>query len=307
MRVIITGGTGLIGRALTSRLAAANHEVIILSRSPGRVRQLPVKVQVVGWDAKTAAGWAELADGAGAIVNLAGENIGGERFLPDRWTKAKRQRIRESRQNAGRAVVEAVRQAATPPGMVLQASAIGYYGVHGDEMLDENSPPGDDFLAEVSQEWEQSTAGVMQYGVRWVAARIGLLLSKQSGALPRVLVRYRLLGGGPFGNGRQWWSWVHLDDVAAALHFLVENAEVAGPVNVTSPNPVTNNEFGKTLARIIKRPHYFPLPAFLLRLALGEVATVVVDGQRVLPHQLQAHEYPFHFPQLEAALRDLVK
>lgn len=306
MRVIITGGTGMIGRALTSRLAAADHEVIILSRSPSRVRQLPANVQVVGWDAKTAAGWGELADGAGAIVNLAGESIGGEGFLPDRWTKAKRQRIIESRQNAGRAVVEAVRQAATPPGMVLQASAIGYYGVHGDEVLDENSSPGDDFLAQVCQTWEQSTAEVAQHGVRWVAARIGIVLSEQGGALPRVLVRYRLLGGGPFGNGRQWWSWVHLDDVAAALHFLVENANVAGPVNLTAPNPVTNNEFGKTLARIIKRPHFFPLPAFLLRLALGEVATVVVDGQRVLPRQLQAHDYPFHFPQLEAALRDLV-
>ena len=303
MRVIITGGTGLIGTALTHNLAGDGHEVIVLSRSPGSVRGLPDGARAIGWDTRTADGWAELADGAAAIVNLAGESLAGEGRFPVRWTPERRQRIRQSRREAGRAVVDAVERAANKPAVVIQASAVGYYGPRGDEPLTEETPAGDDFLANVCVDWEASTAPVEEHGVRRAIIRSGLVLSSQSGALPRLLFRYNLLGGGPFGSGQQWWSWIHLLDEARAIRFLIENDGAHGPFNLTTPNPARNNDFGKTLARVIRRPHYLPLPAFVMRALFGEVATVVVDGQRALPQKLQELGFDFRFPELEPALR----
>lgn len=307
MRIIITGGSGLIGRALANSLAADQHEVVLLSRSPGRVTNLPSNVRAVAWDGHTAQGWGELADGAGAIVNLAGESIAGEGFLPLRWSDERRQRIRDSRINAGRAVTAAVAGATQKPRVVIQASAIGYYGVHGDEALDESAPAGNDFLANVCREWEASSAGVETAGVRRVIIRIGVVLSTQGGALTRVLLPYRLFGGGRFGSGRQYWSWIHLDDVVRAIRASIEDEQFAGPINLTAPNPHTNNDFGKTLGQVLGRPHWLPVPAFALKLPFGEVTTVVLDGQRVLPAKLQHAGFTFQFPQLAPALQDLLK
>ena len=307
MRVIITGGTGLIGSALTNNLAGDGHEVIVLSRSPGSVQGLPENARAVGWDTRTSDGWAELADGADAIVNLAGESLAGEGVLPSRWTPERRQRIRQSRLEAGRAVVDAVERAANKPAVVIQSSAIGYYGPSGDETLTEEAPAGDDFLASVCVEWEGSTAAVEEHGVRRAIIRTSLVLSSQGGALPRLLFRYNLLGGGPFGNGRQWWSWIHLVDEARAIRFLIEKEAASGPFNLATPNPARNNDFGKTLARVMKRPHYLPLPAFVMRALFGDVATVVVDGQRVMPHKLQELGFEFRFPTLEPALRHVLE
>lgn len=307
MRVIITGGTGLIGSALTHNLAGDGHEVIVLSRSPGSVRGLPNSARAVGWDTRTADGWAELADGATAIVNLAGESLAGEGRFPTRWTPERRQRIRQSRLEAGRAVVDAAQRAENKPAVVIQASAVGYYGPRGDEILTEEAPAGDDFLARVCVDWEASTAPVEEHGVRRAIIRTGLVLSSQSGALPRLLFRYNLLGGGPFGSGKQWWSWIHLLDEARAIRFLIENDAARGPFNLTAPNPARNDDFGKTLARVIKRPHYLPLPAFVMRALFGEVATVVVDGQRALPEKLQELGFAFRYPTLEPALRHVLE
>ena len=307
MRVIITGGTGLIGSALTRNLAADGHDVIVLSRSPGSVRGLPDNARAVGWDTRSADGWAELADGADAIVNLAAENLAGEGFFPSRWTPERRQRIRQSRLEAGRAVVDAVERAEKKPAVVIQASAIGYYGPRGDEVITEEAVAGDDFLASVCVDWEASTAGVEEHGVRRAIIRSGLVLSSQSGALPRILFRYNLLGGGPFGSGKQWWSWIHLLDEARAIRFLIENEAASGPFNLTAPNPARNSEFGKTLARVMRRPHYLPLPAFVMHALFGEVATVVVDGQRVVPQKLQELGFEFRFPKLEPALRHVLE
>lgn len=306
MRILITGGSGLIGRELTRGLLANNHEVIILSRNPGRVQNLPAGARAVQWDAQTADGWLAEAEGADAIVNLAGENLAGEGLLPERWTAAKKEAILRSRANAGQAVVDAVQKATNKPRVVLQASAIGYYGVHGDEKLDENSPAGDDFLAHVCREWEASTAPVEEMGVRHVITRIGLVLSEDGGPLPSILLPYKLFIGGPLGNGRQWWSWIHIQDVAGAMQFLIEHPEAAGPVNLTAPNPLTNNAFGKTLGQVLGRPHLIPVPALALRTLFGEAATVIVDGQRVLPTKLESYDYAYQFSDLKPALQDLL-
>lgn len=303
MRVIIAGGTGFIGRLLTKKLVADNHQIFILSRSPGRDRPLPPNVKLVGWDARTANGWGELVNESEVIVNLAGENIGGDGFLPDRWTPAKKAKIINSRLDAGRAIVEAVTAAKRKPRLFIQASAIGYYGVHGDEWLDESSPAGTDYLAQTCVQWEDSTAPVETMGVRRLVTRIGVVFSRKEGALPRLLVPYRLFGGGPFGSGRQWWSWIHPNDVAGSLYYLMQQPTAAGPINLTAPNPLTNREVGKTLGHVLRRPSWLPVPAFAMRLLVGEVATIVLDGQRVMPKQLQNLGYKFQFPTLEPALQ----
>lgn len=307
MRIIITGGSGLLGRALTERLTAGGYEVIVLSRSPEKVTGLPTNARAVAWDGRTADGWAGLADGAEAIVNLAGASIGGEHFLPSRWTPARKKLLRESRTDAGAAVVEAVARAAQKPRVVLQSSAIGYYGIHGDEKLDENDPPGDDFLASVCVDWEACTAPVEAMGVRRVITRTGLVLTTKGGALTRVILPYRLFAGGRMGSGRQWWSWIHLEDQLSATLFLLENSQASGIFNLTSPQPVTNNEFGKTLGKVLHRPHLIPLPNIALRALVGEVAMVVMEGQRVLPVRLAELGYRFRCARLEPALIDIVR
>lgn len=308
MRVLITGGTGLIGRALSTDLISEGYHVIVLSRSPQGVVGLPAGVQVEQWDARTADGWAHLADGADAIVNLAGANLAGTGFFPSRWTEERRRGIRDSRLNAGRAVVHAVEQARQKPRVVIQASGVGYYGETGDQKLDEDAPSGGGFLARLAAEdWEPATAPVEQLGVRRVVIRSGAVLSTEDGALPRLLLPYRLFVGGPMGNGRQWLSWIHLQDEAAAIRFLIENEEASGPLNLTAPEPMTNAEFGKTIGRVMGRPSFVPVPAFAMRLAFGEVSSVVLEGQRAVSKRLLDLGFTFRFPDAESALRDLLK
>lgn len=300
-RVIITGGTGLIGRRLAADLVEGGYEVIVLSRNPGRATNLPAGVQAVAWDARTAVGWGELAEGAAAIVNLAGENIG-----ESRWSEERKRRILESRLNAGAAVVEAVKAAGTKPRVVIQSSAVGYYGPRGDEVVTEETPPGDDFLANVCKQWEASTAAVETMGVRRAVIRTGVVLSTEAGALPRLLLPFRLFAGGRLGSGRQWWPWIHIADEVRAIRFLIETETAQGPFNLCAPNPLTNAEFGRVLGRVMGRPAVLPAPAFAIRLVFGEMATVVLDGQRVVPHRLQEMGFDFLFPEAEAALRNLL-
>jgi uncharacterized protein (TIGR01777 family) len=306
MRVIITGGSGFIGSALTELLTNRGHEVVILSRTPGRVDDLPENARAVGWDARTADGWGHLVDRDTAIVNLAGASLAGEGFLPSRWTHERRQIIRRSRLDVGQAVVAAVEMAETTPRVVIQSSAIGYYGTQGDERLTESTPPGDDFLAQVCVDWEASTALVEAEGVRRAIIRSGIVLSPESGALQRLLLPYRLFVGGPFGSGDQWYSWIHLEDEVRAIAFLIESESAHGAFNLTAPNPVTNATFGMLLGKVLNRPHWFPVPEFAMRTAFGEVAQTVVEGQRVIPTKLLEHGFQFRFERLEAALRDLL-
>jgi len=307
MRILITGGSGLIGRAISAELVSRGHEVIALSRSPERVNGLPGSVQVVRWDARTSEGWGHLADGAGAIVNLAGASIAGESFFPSRWTDEQRRIIRESRLDASHAVVEAIEQAGRKPDVLIQASGVGYYGFHGDEILTEEDGPGNDWAARfTAEEWEPSTATVEQMGVRRVVVRTGVVLSTEEGALPRLLLPFRLFAGGPMGSGRQWYSWISLQDEARSLRFLIETEEARGAFNLTAPNPVTNRELARIIGRVMGRPSFIPVPGFALRLAFGEVAEVVLQGQRALPQRLLDLGFEFRHAQAEAALRDLL-
>ncbi|MGD8518933.1 MAG: TIGR01777 family oxidoreductase [Anaerolineae bacterium] len=302
MRVLITGGTGLIGRALSANLVTDNHEVIILSRTPSKANGLPADVVVQQWDAKTASGWGHLADGADAIVNLAGENIGA-----GRWTDERKARIENSRLNAGRAVVEAVEQASQKPKVVIQASGVGYYGPRGDEKLTEDASPGDDWAAQVVvRYWEASTEPVETMGVRRAIIRSAPVLDADDGALPRMVLATKLFVGGPLGDGQQWFSWIHLQDEVAAIRFLIENPEAHGPFNLSAPNPVTNAQFMRALGRVLGRPAIMPTPAFAVKLVFGEMATVVLDGQRAIPKHLQQLGFEFQYLIVEAALKDVL-
>ncbi len=301
-QAIITGGTGLIGRALAAELVAAGYEVVVLSRNPQRAHGLPTGVQVEAWDGRTAQGWGGLADGTYAIVNLAGENLAG-----GRWTAERRHRIRQSRLDAGQAVVEAVRAAKRKPAVVVQASGIGYYGPHGDEEVTEDFPPGEDFLGRLAVEWEASTAPVEGLGVRRVVIRTGVVLSREGGALPRLALPFRFFLGGPLGNGRQWVPWIHVADEVRAIRFLLENEEARGPYNLAAPNPVTNRELARALRQVLRRPSWLPVPAPALRLALGEMSAVLLTGQRALPRRLLEADFRFQFPEISTALQNLFR
>lgn len=302
MRVIITGGTGLIGRALAEQMAGDGHEVIVLSRDPGRAKDFSDRVRLVKWDGRTPQGWSQWVDGAGAIVNLAGAG------LADRlWTKSRKQILLDSRIWAGQAVAEAVAASERKPGVVIQVSAVGYYGPHQEEMIEESDPPGDDFLADLCRRWEASTRPVEDHGVRRVILRTGLVLSRKGGVLPRLLLPIRLFVGGRIGSGRQYYSWIHLDDVLRAIRFLIETASARGAYNMTAPAPVPNSDFIKTVSRAVGRPAWLPLPEFALRLLVGDMATVLVDGQRVIPAKLTEARFEFKFPALEGAMEDLAR
>lgn len=308
MKIIISGGTGLIGSLLVKEMAADGHELIVLSRSPQKYTDMfGENVQLVQWDGQSSGEWAAHMDGADAVVNLAGESISGSNFLPDRWTAKKKQRILDSRIAAGHALVKAVEAAESKPKVLIQSSAIGHYGHTGDTVITESSPAGEDFLAAVTQDWESSTAAVEDLGVRRVIARTGLVLSTEDGALPRLLLPTRLFVGGWFGNGKQYWSWIHINDAVWALRFLIENESAQGIFNVTAPNPVTSKEFGKALGRALNRPSIMPVPAFAMRLALGEVASTVLEGQRVMPQRLEEMDFAFRYADIDAALNQLLQ
>lgn len=307
MRILITGGTGLIGSALAAELAQAGHEVIVLTRNPDKATGLPAGVRAERWDGRTAQGWGHLADGAGAIVNLAGASIAGEGLLPSRWTDERKYLILQSRLDAGRAVVEAVQQAAHKPGGVVQASGIGIYGFADDRVLDETAPAGTDWLAQVAVQWEAATAPVEAMGVRRVVIRTAVVFSRTGGVLPLMLLPFRLFVGGPVGSGRQYVSWIHLADEVGAIRFLIENPAASGPFNLVAPDVMTNAEVSRVIGRVLRRPSWFPLPAFAMRLMFGEVATLLLEGQRAQPKRLLELGYTFRFPTLEAALRDLTR
>lgn len=310
MRILIPGGTGLIGAALSRSLAQDGHEVILLTRDPSRrPANLPTGVRAHKWDARTADGWLDLADGADAIINLAGESIAGAGMIPSRWSAKRKLAIRESRVYAGLAVVDAVEAVAAKPKVVIQASAVGYYGQRSDDkILNEDAKPGPDFLGETCIAWEQSTAPVEELGVRRVIIRTGLVLAMQKGSpLPLTALPFRFFVGGRLGSGNQYWPWIHLHDVIAAIRFLLENEKASGPYNLTAPTPVTNRDFAHILGRVMHRPSVFPTPAFALETALGEISTLVLDGQRAVPRKLLDLGFKFRHPDLFYALRDLLK
>lgn len=297
-RVIITGGSGYLGRQLIANLKDS-YEIIVLSRRPERHRL--EGAQVAAWDGRSANGWGHWADGAFAIVNLAGANIGAQL-----WTKSRKAEILESRLNAGRAVVEAVRAAQIKPKVVVQSSGIGYYG-SAPQPVAEDSPAGSDFLAEVCKAWEASTAEVEAMGVRRAVTRSAVVIDPKEGALARMLLPFRFFVGGPLGGGKQPFPWIHPADEIGAVRFLMENERASGAFNLIAPQAVTNAQFARALGKAIHRPSLMPAPGFALKLALGEMSIVVLEGQNARSDKLRAAGYKFKFEDVESALRDLLK
>lgn len=302
MRILISGGSGLVGRALVRELEEAGHRCDILSRAAQRSQRVFDRARVHSWDTRSVEPLLDLMQAADAVVHLAGENIGA-----GRWSARRKQLIRDSRVDSTRAIVDAMLQASSPPAVLIQASAVGYYGPRGDEQIAEDTPAGDDFLATLCRDWERASERVSAAGVRRAVVRSGLVLSGDGGVLPRMALPFRLFAGGPAGNGRQWIPWIHLADEAAAIRFLLEQEGAEGAFNLTAPNPVTNREFGRTLGRVLHRPSLLPAPAFALRVVLGEMADLVLTGQRAVPRRLLELGFRFRFPDLEPALEDLLQ
>lgn len=304
MRVIITGGTGLIGSALVKNLAVDGHDVHVLSRNPRQQEALPATVHFHKWDAKTAAGWGHLVDGADAIVNLAGESVSGENFLPSKWTWKRKKTILESRVHAGEAIIEAMKSATKKPKVLIQSSAVGYYGTKtGTQEVTEAFPAGDDYLADVCKQWEASTLEAEKMGVRRPIIRTGVVLSADGGALPRMAFPFKLMAGGALGNGKQQMPWIHLDDEIAAIRFLINREDADGVFNLSAPHPVTNKEMAKELGKVLNRPALVPTPGFAFKLAFGEVSTIVLEGQRAVPKRLLELGFTFKYPTIAEALR----
>ena len=300
MKILIAGGSGLIGSALSRHYVEKGQEVYILSRR-GSTAGLPVGAKGVKWDAQSANGWGDLMNEIDVVINLTGENLGA-----GRWTEERKQRFYTSRIQSGKALIEAMRQAERKPAVLVQSSAVGYYGDGGDQVLDESSPPGGDFLARLCVDWEESTREAEFMGVRRVILRTGVVLAEGAEVLNRLILPFRLFVGGPLGSGRQWLPWIHMADVVGAVDYLVENSQLDGVFNLSAPQPVQNAAFGKTLARILHRPYWIPVPAFALKLVLGEMSNLVLEGQRAIPKRLLEAGYVFHFVEHEAALRDLL-
>jgi uncharacterized protein len=307
MRAIIAGGTGFIGSHLAKSLTASGDEVIVLSRNPGKHQGvLPQGVKVAEWDAQTGKNWSHWIDADTVIVNLAGEPIDGTGFIPSRWTAERRRRILNSRLNAGQAMIDAIESATAKPRALVQSSAVGYYGYHGDEVVTEDTPPGDDFVAQVAVQWEASTARAEEMGIRRPVIRTGLVLDPKDGVMPRLTLPFQLFAGGPMGSGKQWYSWIHITDEVDAIRFVMMEEGTNGPFNLTAPNPLPNKEFAKIMGHVMGRPSFLPVPALPMRAAMGEVADLALRGQRVIPERLLKSGYDFKFPQLEVALRDLL-
>ena len=298
MKILISGSHGLVGKALGSSLVEDGHEVVRLVRKGHTLGALEIE-----WHPNQGRIDAQRLEGIDAVFHLAGESIAS-----GRWTDEKKRAIRESRTKGTTLLSETLAQLSQPPTVFVSASAIGYYGNRGDEELTEQSGPGTDFLSSVCVEWEESTRSASEKGIRTVLARFGIILDPNGGALAKMLTPFRMGIGGRVGDGRQWMSWIALDDVVNALKFLLLDSAVHGPVNIVAPNPVTNAEFTKTLGRVLSRPTFFPVPAFGARLAFGELAdALLLSSQKVDPAVLNERGFAPYWPRLEPALEHLLQ
>jgi len=300
MRAIIAGGTGFIGRALVDELRGSDWEIVVLSRSPSKVAEIfGPDVTGMTWESDN---WQDVLGPETVIVNLAGESIG-----EGRWSPEKKQRILESRVKAGERIVAAVQQAGVLPGGLIQGSAVGFYGPRGTKLLDENTPSGEGFLAEVARQWEASTLKLEEMGVRRAIIRTGVVLG-QGGALEKMLPPFKMYLGGPLGDGFQGLSWIHMADEVGAIRFLMENKSAAGVFNLTAPTPVRFRKFARILGQTLGKPYKLRTPAFVLRLLLGEMADeVLLSGQLAVPDRLEEAGYIFRFIELDEALRDILQ
>lgn len=299
MKVVVAGANGLIGKHLVAKLRARGDEVVALVRKTGSDGWAQGST-VVAWDGKTQGPWAAHVDGADAVVNLAGAPVAGKRWSPE-WKKV----IYDSRIDSTRAVVDALKAAAKKPAVFIGGSAIGYYGLPGEAVIDETSAAGADFLAGVCRDWEAEASKAEQAGVRTVLLRTGVVLASDGGALEQMLPPFKAFVGGPIGDGKQWLSWIHIADEVGLILWAIGDARVKGPLNAVAPEPVRMGTFTKALGRALHRPSWLPVPGFALRAALGEFATMLLGSQRVVPKVALEGHYEFRFPQLPEALSDL--
>lgn len=301
MKIVVTGASGFIGTRLVRRLIASGHHVVAWSRDPVRAAEtLPARCSTEHWEPGSTP--PSLLRGVDAVVHLAGESVAG-----GRWTEARKRAIRASRIDGTHGIVAAMEAlpASERPGVLVSASAVGVYGDRGDEVLEEGSAPGRGFLADVCRDWEAEALAAEPLGVRVVLPRIGVVLGREGGALAAMLTPFRLGLGGRLGNGRQWMSWIHVDDLVSLLVFAIEHAELRGPVNAVAPEPVQNQELTRVLGRVLGRPAILPVPAFALQLLAGEMSEILLGSQRVVPKRARELGFSFEHPGLEAALQRL--
>ena len=296
MQLVLTGASGFIGSVLCARLLQAGHSLVLLTHGA------PANPSTVGkrwihWTPGTMGEWAEAVAVADGVINLAGEPIAGRR-----WTDRQQQRLQQSRYDTTRSIVQACARAQQKPKFLINASAVGYYGPHQDELLSEDAPAGNDFLAKLCLGWEAEASAAEAIGLRVVRLRTGIVLGPGGGALKKMVQPFKLFAGGYLGSGQQWMSWIHLDDEVNLILHLIANTSIAGPVNATAPNPVRNIEFSQTLGRVLHRPCWLPVPAIALRLGLGKMAEMLLTGQRVIPAAAQRSGFQFRYPNLKEAL-----
>lgn len=301
-RIVLTGATGLIGRGLYTALRQRGDQITILTRNTDKAgKMFPDAERVLLWAPGMSGAWKSSIDGADGVVHLAGEPIAQER-----WTEEFKKRIQDSRRRGTRDIVDAIAAAAKKPGVLISASAVGYYGNSGDTEVHENSPPGSDFLAETCIEWEHEAQRAEAEGVRVVISRMGIVLAEEGGALEKLLTPFKMFAGGPVGNGQQWFPWVHIDDVVGLLLHALDHQEVSGALNAVSPGLLRNRDFAIALGEALKRPARFSVPAFVIKLALGEFGETLLGGQRALPKHTIESGYRFKYDSIEKALSDLV-
>ena len=302
-RIVITGSTGLIGRKLACELIQRGDKVIIFSRDVEKAKSIiPKAEEYVEWNYKTPSVWTKYFENCDAVIHLAGTNL-----FAKRWNNSFKKEILESREVSTKNLVEAIGKSQNKPSVFISASGVGYYGNGSDNILSENSSSGNDFLADVCKVWESEAAKVEAYGVRNVRVRTGLVLSPDDGALKQMLPPFKYFIGGPLGNGKQWASWLHIDDIVGIYIHAIDNKEISGAVNAASPNPVRMKEFAKTLGKVLNRPSFVSVPKFMLRIFVGEAAEVVTASQRIDIKKLLNSRYQFKFNELENALNNLLK
>jgi uncharacterized protein len=300
MKILITGGTGFVGTQLTSRLIQDKNEVTILTRSKKGPEKVPVGVSYLQGDPTQKGPWQEAIKNHDAVINLAGASIFSK------WTAEHKKAIRESRVSTTRNIVEGIPSHLANKITLFSTSAVGYYGFCGDEALAEDSPPGNDFLARIAAEWEGEALKAREKGARVVLTRFGIVLGEKGGALSQMIPLFKKYIGGPIGNGNQWFSWVHIKDLAEAFVFLIKHPEISGPVNVCSPNPVRNRDLAKALGKALHRPSFIPAPGFMVKWVLGEFGSVILEGQRVIPKKLLDNGFVFQYPDIEKAVQSIV-
>jgi len=301
MKVLITGGTGFVGSQLTSRLIQDKNEVTILTRSrQGREKTSP-GVSYLQGDPTQKGSWQEAIKDHDTIINLAGASIFSK------WTDEHKKAIRESRVSTTQNIVEGIPSDPSKKITLFSTSAVGYYGFCGDEERTEDSPPGNDFLARIAVEWEGEALKAREKEARVVITRFGIVLGEKGGALSQMIPLFKKYIGGPIGSGKQWFSWIHIKDLAEAFAFLMKHPEISGPVNVCSPNPARNRDLAKALGKTLHRPSFFPAPGFMVKLVLGEFGSVILEGQRVIPRRLLDAGFIFQYPNIEKALQSIVR